>query len=89
MTFQIRFWWSGYSPEEALESFDPIVTQMAFDVSSDEGKTWRSPRDGATLQSVRDHMIDEGLTVADTELVGQRRNGRWEGRYILTIGPVH
>jgi hypothetical protein len=88
MRFQIRFWWFGYTPEEALESFDPVVTQMAFDVSSDGGKTWRRPLNGATLQTVQDWMTDNCLGVVDTKLVGQRRNGRWEGRYVLSIGPV-
>jgi hypothetical protein len=89
MTLQIRFWWPGYSPEKALESFDPVVTEMAFEVSRDGGSTWRSPRNGATLQTVQDWMEDEGLRVVGTKLVGQRHNGRWEGRYMLTIGPVH
>ena len=29
MTVQIRFWWPGYSPEEALESFDPSLVRSA------------------------------------------------------------
>ena len=88
MTLHIRFWWSGYSPGEALESFDPVVTEMAFDVSSDGGKTWRPPANGADITTVQGYMTDNGLAVVDTQLVGQRRNGRWEGRYVLTIGPV-
>jgi hypothetical protein len=88
MTFHIRFWWAGYSPQDALESFDPVVAQMAFEISQNGGKTWRPPRNGATLQMVYDHMLDNSLGVVDTELVGQRRNGSWEGRYVLTIGPV-
>jgi hypothetical protein len=88
MKLHIRFWWCGYTPEEAFESFDPVVTQMAFEISQNGGKTWRPPQNGATLQTVQDWMIDKGLGVVDTQLVGQRRNGRWEGRYVLTIGPV-
>jgi hypothetical protein len=88
MKFHIRFWWCGYMPEEVFESFDPVVTEMAFEISQNGGKTWRSPRNGATLQTVQDWMNDKGLGVVDTKLVGQRRNGRWEGRYVLTIGPA-
>jgi hypothetical protein len=88
MRFQIRFWWPGYSPEDALDSFDIVVVETAFDVSSDGGKTWRPPLNGADLTTVRGYMTDKGLDVVDTKLVGQRRNGRWEGRYVLTIGPV-
>jgi hypothetical protein len=88
MTFQIRFWWPGYSPEDALDSFDIVVVETPFDVSSDGGKTWRPPVNGADLTTVRGYMTDKGLDVVDTRLVGQRRNGRWEGRYVLTIGPV-
>jgi hypothetical protein len=88
MKLQIRFWWPGYMPEEALDSFDITVVETPFDVSSDGGKTWRPPRNGATLQTVYDHMVDNCLGVVDTQLVGQRRNGRWEGHYVLTIGPV-
>jgi hypothetical protein len=88
MTFQIRFWWSGYSPEEALESFDPVVTEMAFEISQNGGRTWRPPLNGATLQMIQDWMTDKSLGVVGTELVGQRRNGSWEGRYVLKIGPA-
>jgi hypothetical protein len=87
MKFHIRFWWAGYSPEEALESFDPVITQMAFEISQNGGKTWRPPANGADLTTVRGYMTDKGLSVVDTKLVGQRRNGSWEGRYVLTIGP--
>jgi hypothetical protein len=87
--FRIRFWWAGYAPQEALDSFDPTVVETPFDVSSDGGKTWRRPANGATLQTVHDHMVDNSLGVVDTKLVSQRRNGRWEGQYILTIGPTH
>ena len=82
---QIRFWWSGYSPEEALGSFDLTVVETPFEVSRDDGQTWRAPTNGATLQTVHDWMMDEDLSVVDTTLVNQRRNGRWEGQYVLTI----
>jgi hypothetical protein len=86
MTVQIRFWWPGYSPEEALDSLDPVVTETPFEVSRDGGRVWRSPLNGSTLQTVYEWMLDQGLSVVDTKLVGRRRNGRWEGRYVLTIG---
>ena len=76
------------SPEEAFESFDPTVTETPFEVSRDGGRTWRSPLNGASLDTVHNWMVDESLRVVDTKLVGHRRNGRWEGQYILTIGPV-
>jgi hypothetical protein len=88
MKLQIRFWWPGYSPSDALQSFDPVVTEMAFDVSSDGGKTWRPPANGADLATVRGYMTDKCLDVVDTQLVGQRRNGSWEGQYVLKIGPT-
>ena len=84
---RIRFWWPGYSPEEALTTFDPTVLEMPFDVSSDGGCSWRSAREGATLDTIYEWMIDHGHTVVDTKLVNERRNGRWEGQYVLTIGP--
>ena len=45
----------------------------------------RTPHNGATLQTVSDWMLDNSLSIVDTALVGQRRNGTWEGRYVLTI----
>ena len=88
MTLQIRFWWSGYSPEQAFDSFDPAVIEMEFEISRNGGRTWRSPRNGANLGTIHDWMQDKGLGVVDTKLVGQRRNGSWEGRYVLKIGPT-
>ena len=88
MTVQVRFWWPGYTPEEALDSLDPTITAMPFEVSRDGGITWRSPLNGSTLQTVHAWMLDKRLGVVDTELMGQRRNGRWEGHYVLTIGPA-
>ena len=88
MTVQVRFWWPSYSPEEALESLDPVVDDTPFEVSRDGGATWRSPLNGSTLQTVSDWMVDNSLGVVDTKLMGQRRNGRWEGRYVLIIGPT-
>jgi hypothetical protein len=84
---RIRFWWPGYSPEEALTTFDPAVLEMPFDVSRSPGESWRSPQNGATLQTIHEWMVDHGHTVVDTALVDERRNGRWEGQYVLTIGP--
>ena len=89
MEFQIKFWWLGYSPEQVFDSFDPDVIEMEFEVSRNGGKTWRRPANGASLTTVQDYMTDKGLGVVDTKLVSQRRNGRWEGQYILTIGPTH
>jgi hypothetical protein len=83
---QIRFWWPGYSPEDALTSFDPIVIEMPFEGSADGGRSWRAPRDGPTLQSVQEWMEDHDCTVVNTKLADERRNGQWEGLYVLTIG---
>jgi hypothetical protein len=83
---QIRFWWPGYSPEDALTSFDPNVIEMPFEGSADDGRSWRAPRDGATLQTIHEWMLEHDCTVVDTKLVDERRNGRWEGLYVLTIG---
>ena len=82
----IRFWWPGYSPEEALGSFDPAVLETSFEVSRDDGRTWRPPQNGATLQTVYGWMIDHELDVVNTKLASQRRRGRWQGRFVLTIG---
>ena len=84
---KIRFWWPGYSPEDALDSFDLAVQETPFEVSRDGGRSWRLPRHGATLETISDWLVDEGRTVVSTDLVGQRHNGRWEGRYVLTFGP--
>ena len=86
---QIRFWWSGYSPEEALTTFDPAVLEMPFEVSRNGGRSWRPPQNGATLQTIYDWMVDDDRAIVDTTLVNERRNGRWEGQYVLTIGPKH
>jgi hypothetical protein len=86
MNLQIRFWWPGFTPEDALTSFDPTVIETPFEGSADGGKTWRHPRPGKTLQTVYEWMIDHDCTVVDTQLVDERRNGGWEGRYMLTIG---
>ena len=84
---QIRFWWSGLCPEDALDSFDLTVQETSFEVSRDCGRSWRSPRNGATLQTIREWMVDHDHAIVDTRLVDERRNGRWEGQYVLTIGP--
>jgi len=83
---QIRFWWPGYTPEDALTSFDLTVIEMPFQGSSDGGQTWRHPKPGTTLQSIQEWMMDHDCQVVDTELVNERRNGRWEGQFVLTIG---
>jgi hypothetical protein len=83
----IRFWWSGYSPEEALTTFDPVVLEMPFEVSSNGGESWRPPQNGATLQTIYEWMVDHDRTILDTKQVNERHNGRWEGQYVLTIGP--
>ncbi|MGD2178262.1 MAG: hypothetical protein PVG71_10615 [Anaerolineae bacterium] len=83
---QIRFWWPGYSLEDALTSFDLTVTKTPFEGSADGGRSWRAPRDGATLQTIHEWMVDHDCTVVDTQLVDERRNGGWEGLYVLTIG---
>ena len=87
MTLQIRFWWPGFTPEDALDSFDLTVQETPFEVSCDGGRSWRSPRNGATLQTIHEWMVDHDRTVVDTKLVDDRRNGQWEGQYVLTIGP--
>ena len=86
---RIRFWWPGYSPEEALTTFDPAVLEMPFEVSSNSGDSWRPPQNGATLQTIHEWMVDHDHAVLDTRLVNERRNGRWEGQYVLTIGLNH
>ena len=83
---QIRFWWPGYSPEDALRSFDPTVIETPFEGSSDGGRTWRHPKPESTLHTIQEWMVDHDCEVVDTKLVDQRRNGRWEGLYVLTIG---
>ena len=83
---QIRFWWPGYSPEDALTSFDPVVIETPFEGTANGGNTWRRPRPGNTLQTVREWMMDHDCEVVDTKLVKERRNGQWEGHYVLTIG---
>ena len=83
----IRFWWPAYSPEEALDSLDLTVIETPFEVSSDGGRSWRRPKPGNTLQTVHEWMIDQGRTVVGTKLVDNRRNGGWEGQFVLTIGP--
>ena len=84
---QIRFWWPGYSPEEALTTFDLAVQETPFQVSENGGKTWRCPLNGATLQTIHEWMVDQDRIIVDTTLVDERSNGRWEGHYVLTIGP--
>ena len=84
----IRFWWPGYSPEDALDSFDPAVQETPFEVSCDAGKSWRRSRKDATLQTIYDWMIDHDQTVVETKLGDERRNGRWVGQYVLSINRV-
>ena len=82
----IRFWWPGYSPQDALTSLDPTVIETRFEGSADGGKSWRHPRPGNTLQTIHEWMVDHDCTVVHTKLVDERRNSRWEGRYVLSIG---
>ena len=83
---KMRFWWPGYSPEEALTSFDPTVIEMPFEGTGDGGKTWLRPNPGVTLETIHEWLIDHDCVVADVELVDERRAPRWEGLYVLTIG---
>jgi hypothetical protein len=83
----IRFWWPGFSPEDALTSFDPAVLEMPFEVSKNGENSWHPLQNGATLQTIHEWMVDHDRTILDTKLVNERRNGRWEGQYVLTIGP--
>jgi hypothetical protein len=84
---KIRFWWPGFTPEDALDSFDLTVVETRFEVSRDGGRSWRHPRPGTTLQTVHEWMVDHDQTIVDTQLVDDRRNGQWEGQYVLTISP--
>ena len=84
---KIRFWWPGYSPEQALGSFSFAVQETPFEISRDGGRSWRCPRNGATLQTIYEWMVDHAHTIVDTSLVDTRQNGSGEGRYVLTIGP--
>ena len=86
MAVQVRFWLSSYVPEEVLTTFDPVVYETPFEVSRDGGRTWRPGENGTTSVTVRDWMRDNDLRVVDTNLAKSRRNGRWEGQYVLTIG---
>ena len=86
MFVRIRFWWPGYTPEEALTSLDPVVIETPFEHTVDGGKTWRRPRAGSTLQTVHEWLVANDCRVVDTRLVEERRNSRWEGLYVLTIG---
>ena len=87
---QIRFWWRGYSPEDALSSLDFSARETPFEVSEDRGITWRFPRPGTTLETVNEWMVDRGLTVRNTAVVDHRRiDGSWEGQYVLTFGPKY
>ena len=83
----VRFWWPGYSPEEALTTFDLAVLEMPFEVSRGGEDSWRPPRNGATLQTIYEWMVDHDHAILDAKMVDQRRNGRWEGQYVLAIGP--
>ena len=83
---KIRFWWPGYSPRDALTSLNPVVSETPFEGSADGGKTWRHPRPGTNLQTIQEWMTDHDCEVVDTQLVDERRNGQWEGLYVLTIG---
>ena len=86
MAVQVRFWWADYSPEKALTTFDLVALETPFEVSQDGGKTWRPRENATTFETVRDWMRDNDLKVMDTKLGSSRRNGRWEGQYVLTIG---
>ena len=83
---QMRFWWPGYSPEDALTSLDLTVIEMPFEGTGDGGKTWRRPKPGATLQTIHEWLVDHDCTVIHTELVDERYAPHWEGLYVLTIG---
>ena len=84
---RIRFWWQGYSPEDALTTFDPAVLETDFEVSEDNGRTWRSSRPGATLETVHEWMVGNSFDVLSSALTEDRRQDGWEGQYVLTIGP--
>jgi hypothetical protein len=88
----IRFWSRLKSPKPALVgSADPgQAGPLAGDWQVATDGAWRKPRPGATFDTVRNYMLDWDLDIVDTALVEQRRNGHWEGRFIVELGrPAH
>ncbi len=79
---RIKFWWPGYDPEKYLCNFEH---QNSRDFEIDQGTGWRLPRPGVTIESVADWMIDTGKSITGSHLLKSRRNGRWEGHYLLEI----
>lgn len=85
---RLKLWWPGYSPEEAL---DPLIawehqSSRDFQISTTPGQ-WRLPKPGSNLGSVTEWMAETSRTVLGAHLLKQRRNGRWEGLFLLEIGP--
>ncbi len=82
---RIRLWWPGYSPVDILTSTS-LENQDSRDFEVDGGNGWRLPQPGATISTIADWMLDNGKAVVGTHLLRSRRNGRWEGLYLLEIG---
>lgn len=89
--FKIRFWWPGYDPAQLLDPLQgPDYEQPdQWEVCDPAAPHWRTPRPGATLQTVRDYMVAQRLRVLRTQLGSKRRRARrWEGLFELSIGPA-
>lgn len=86
---RLKFWWPGYSPQEALDPLKAWEHQSncAFEICEQPGQ-WRPPKPGASLGSVTEWMEETGRSVLSAHLLKHRRNGRWEGLFLLEIGPT-
>lgn len=82
----VKFYFGGYDPEKAFELLTADSVPLEAKATDTLLCEWQPARAGATLAAVRDYMLDNDLAVLSTERIGQRRNGGWQGLYVVKIG---
>ncbi len=84
----VKFWYDGYDPEKAFDIFTAPNVGLEARSTDPTGVQWQPARPGATVQDVREYMLDNHLRIVRTKRLAQRRNGRWEGLYQVEIGRI-
>lgn len=81
----VKFWWDGYDPTRAFDLF--VAPNVKLEARSIDPTLRHWQASSASVEEVRDYMLDRGLSILNTQRVSQRRNqNRWEGLYIVAIG---
>ncbi len=82
----VKFWFSGYDPERALDLFTAESVPLEAKTTDMTLREWQPARGGASLEAVRTYMQDKRLSYMSGKRISQRRNGAWQGLYLVVLG---